>query len=215
MAYKYFPHSEKDIATMLEKIGISSLKELYADVPDSIMFKGEYNIDEAKSEIEIRNYFKQLCEKNKLLTVFAGAGSYDHYTPAVIPSIISRSEYLTSYTPYQAEVSQGTLHYIFEYQSMMAELTGMDISNASMYDGSTATAEAVLMAKASTKKTDKVLVSSTIDPKILNVVRTYAHFHGIEIKMISQKDGVTDKADMDAFLAEGGVAGVVVQQPNN
>lgn len=214
MAYKYFPHTEKDIATMLEKIGISSLKELYADVPDSILFKGEYNLDEAKSETEIRKYFEQLCNKNMLLTVFAGAGSYDHYTPAVVPSIISRSEFLTSYTPYQAEVSQGTLHYIFEYQSMMAELTGMDISNASMYDGSTATAEAVIMAKAATKKTDKVLVSSTIDPKILNVVRTYAHFHGIEIKMIDQKNGVTDKADMDAKLAEGGVAGVVVQQPN-
>ena len=214
MAYKYFPHTEKDIATMLERIGISSLKELYADVPDSILFKGEYNLGEAKSETEIRNYFKQLCDKNKLLTVFAGAGSYDHYTPAVIPNIISRSEYLTSYTPYQAEVSQGTLHYIFEYQSMMAELTGMPVSNASMYDGSTATAEAVLMAKAATKKTDKVLVSSTIDPKILNVIRTYAHFHGIEIKMIDQKDGVTDKDDMNAKLAEGGVAGVVVQQPN-
>lgn len=214
MAYKYFPHTEKDIATMLEKIGISSLKELYADVPDSILFKGEYNLDEAKSETEIRKYFEQLCNKNMLLTVFAGAGSYDHYTPAIVPSIISRSEFLTSYTPYQAEVSQGTLHYIFEYQSMMAELTGMDISNASMYDGSTATAEAVIMAKAATKKTDKVLVSSTIDPKILNVVRTYAHFHGIEIKMIDQKNGVTDKADMDAKLAEGGVAGVVVQQPN-
>lgn len=214
MAYKYFPHTEKDIATMLERIGISSLKKLYADVPDSILFKGEYNLGEAKSETEIRNYFKQLCDKNKLLTVFAGAGSYDHYTPAVIPNIISRSEYLTSYTPYQAEVSQGTLHYIFEYQSMMAELTGMPVSNASMYDGSTATAEAVLMAKAATKKTDKVLVSSTIDPKILNVIRTYAHFHGIEIKMIDQKDGVTDKDDMNAKLAEGGVAGVVVQQPN-
>lgn len=152
MAYKYFPHTEKDIATMLERIGISSLKKLYADVPDSILFKGEYNLGEAKSETEIRNYFKQLCDKNKLLTVFAGAGSYDHYTPAVIPNIISRSEYLTSYTPYQAEVSQGTLHYIFEYQSMMAELTGMPVSNASMYDGSTATAEAVLMAKAATKR---------------------------------------------------------------
>lgn len=212
--YKYFPHTEADIKGMLEHIGIKSIDELYAEVPEQVRLKKDYDLPEAKSELEIRQFFAGLAAKNKQLTCFAGAGAYDHYTPAAVPQIVSRSEYLTSYTPYQAEISQGTLHYIFEYQSMMAELTGMDISNASMYDGSTATAEAVLMAVASAKKARKVLVSETIDPKILAVIRTYAHFHGVDIEMVKATDGATDKADLDSKLAAGGVAGVLVQQPN-
>lgn len=193
---------------------MNSLDDLYADVPEQIRFRGEYDLPEPMSETEIRSLFEKLGEKNRRLTVFAGAGCYDHYTPAVVPNIISRSEFLTSYTPYQAEISQGTLHYIFEYQSMMAELTGMDVSNASMYDGSTATAEAAIMALASTKKTDTVLVSASVDPKVLNVVKTYAHFHGFNVELIAENDGATDKAQMDARLEKGGVAGVIVQQPN-
>lgn len=212
--YKYFPHTEADIKGMLEHIGIKSIDELYAEVPEQVRLKKDYDLPEAKSELEIRQFFAGLAAKNKQLTCFAGAGAYDHYTPAAVPQIVSRSEYLTSYTPYQAEISQGTLHYIFEYQSMMAELTGMDISNASMYDGSTATAEAVLMAVAPAKKARKVLVSETVDPKILAVIRTYAHFHGVDIEMVKATDGATDKADLDSKLADGGVAGVLVQQPN-
>lgn len=193
---------------------MNSLDDLYADVPEQIRFRGEYDLPEPMSETEIRSLFEKLGEKNRRLTVFAGAGCYDHYTPAVVPNIISRSEFLTSYTPYQAEISQGTLHYIFEYQSMMAELTGMDVSNASMYDGSTATAEAAIMALASTKKTDTVLVSASVDPKVLNVVKTYANFHGFNVELIPENDGATDKAQMDARLENGGVAGVIVQQPN-
>ena len=193
---------------------MNSLDDLYADVPEQIRFRGEYDLPEPMSETEIRSLFEKLGEKNRRLTVFAGAGCYDHYTPAVVPNIISRSEFLTSYTPYQAEISQGTLHYIFEYQSMMAELTGMDVSNASMYDGSTATAEAAIMALASTKKTDTVLVSASVDPKVLNVVKTYAHFHGFNVELIAENNGATDKAQMDARLEKGGVAGVIVQQPN-
>lgn len=193
---------------------MNSLDDLYADVPEQIRFRGEYDLPEPMSETEIRSLFEKLGEKNRRLTVFAGAGCYDHYTPAVVPNIISRSEFLTSYTPYQAEISQGTLHYIFEYQSMMAELTGMDVSNASMYDGSTATAEAAIMALASTKKTDTVLVSASVDPKVLNVVKTYAHFHGFNVELIAENDGATDKEQMDARLEKGGVAGVIVQQPN-
>ncbi len=199
---------------MLKKVGVGSLDELFSEIPESIRFKGDYDLPSAMSEMEIRHFFEQLGKKNEQLTVFAGAGVYDHYTPSIVPNIIQRSEFLTSYTPYQAEISQGTLHYIFEYQSMMAELTGMDISNASMYDGSTATAEAVLMAVANAKKANKVLVSSTIDPKVLRVIRTYAHFQNIEIELIAEKNGVTDKADMEQKIAAGGVAGVVVQQPN-
>lgn len=194
--------------------GVNSLEELYADVPESIRFKGDYDIPEAKSEIELRQLLESFGLLNDQLTSFAGAGVYDHYTPAVIPNIISRSEFLTSYTPYQAEISQGTLHYIFEYQSMMAELTGMDISNASMYDGTTATAEAAIMAMSAGKKCTKVLASRTVDPKTMQVVETYAKYHGFDIEMIDEKDGTTDREDMRRRLAEGGVAGVILQTPN-
>lgn len=214
MNFKFFPQTKEEIEQMLKQAGMNSLDDLYADVPEQIRFRGEYDLPEPMSETEIRSLFEKLGEKNRRLTVFAGAGCYDHYTPAVVPNIISRSEFLTSYTPYQAEISQGTLHYIFEYQSMMAELTGMYVSNASMYDGSTATAEAAIMALASTKKTDTVLVSASVDPKVLNVVKTYAHFHGFNVELIAENDGATDKAQMDARLEKGGVAGVIVQQPN-
>lgn len=214
MQYKYFPHTDEDIKVMLDKTGLKSLNDLYADVPESIRFHGDYDLPEAMSEIEIRQLFSRLGKKNDVLTIFAGGGVYDHYSPAVIPSLIERSEFLTSYTPYQAEISQGTLHYIFEYQSMMAELTGMDISNASMYDGSTATAEAMLMAYNTGKKATKVLVSATVDPKVLRVVRTYAHYHGVDIEVIKEHDGCTDTDDMQQRIATGGVAGVIVQQPN-
>ena len=214
MPYKYFPHTEANIKAMLERIGVQAVGDLYAEVPQSVRLKKDYGLPEAMSEMEVRHFFMRLGQQNTQLTCFAGGGVYDHYTPAVVPQIVSRSEFLTSYTPYQAEISQGTLHYIFEYQSMMAELTGMDISNASLYDGTTATAEAVMMAAAVAKKAGKVLVSETVDPKILAVVRTYAHFHGIEIEMVCADDGATDRADMERRLAAGGVAGVVVQQPN-
>lgn len=214
MQYKFFPHTEEDLKEMLAKAGVSSLDGLYAEVPESIRFKGEYDLPEAKSELEIRQFFGKLGKKNKQLVCFAGAGTYDHYTPSVIPSIVERSEFLTSYTPYQAEISQGTLHYIFEYQSMMAEMTGMDISNASMYDGSTATAEAALMCVAAGKKANKVLVAETLDPKTIEVINTYAHFHGIDIETVKATDGVTDRDDFMTKIAQGGVAGMIVQQPN-
>lgn len=214
MDFKYFPQTEGDVRDMLQKIGADSLGNLFSMIPEQIRFKGEYDLPSSKSEIEVREEFDSLGRMNTPLLCFAGAGVYDHYTPSIVPALLRRSEFLTSYTPYQAEISQGTLHYIFEYQSMMSELTGMDISNASMYDGTTATAEAVLMAFHAGKKARKVLVSNTVDPKTLAVVNTYAHFHGVEIEIIAEKDGVTSIDDMKARLAQGGVAGVVVQQPN-
>lgn len=198
----------------MARIGVKTLDDLYADVPRQIRLQGDYDLPEAMSEIEVRRFFDKLCRDDKQLVCFAGAGVYDHYTPSLIPYIVERSEFLTSYTPYQAEISQGTLHYIFEYQTMMARLTGMDISNASMYDGTTATAEAVMMAKAATKKTDTVLVSDTVDPKTTAVIKTYAHFHGINIETVKQAEGATDMAAMRQRLGQGGVAGVVVQLPN-
>ena len=214
MNYKYFPHTDNDLKAMLERVGIDSLDALYAQIPDSIRFKDEYKIPSEMSELEVRQLFERLGSQNSQLTCFAGYGVYDHYTPSAIPNLLARSEFLTSYTPYQAEISQGTLHYIFEYQSMMAELTGMDISNASMYDGATATAEAMMMAVAAGKKANKVLVSATLNADVRQVLDTYALHQGIELVTIPEQDGVTSRENLEAQLAEGGVAGVIVQQPN-
>ena len=214
MQYKFFPHTEEDIKLMLDKIGVPSLDALFAEVPEEIRFRRDYDLPSAKSEIEIRNLFGNLGKQNKQLTVFAGGGVYDHYTPSIVPYLVSRSEFLTSYTPYQAEISQGTLHYIFEFQSMMAELTCLPIANASMYDGSTATAEAAIMAVASGKKANKVLVSETVDDKILAVIRTYTHFQNVQIEVVPAEDGATSRTAMQEKLQQGGVAGMIVQQPN-
>ena len=212
--HKYFPQTEEDLQAMLAKVGVKSFDELYAQIPDGIRFKGDYQLPYAASELEIRQVFDKLGSQNKQLTCFAGMGVYDHYTPSVIPNLLQRSEFLTSYTPYQAEISQGTLHYIFEYQSMMAELTGMDISNASMYDGTTAAAEAMMMAVAAGKKQNKVLVTGGINPQTYEVLKTYALHQGIELELIPTKDGATNLDDVKTKLAEGGIAGVMVQQPN-
>ena len=214
MSFKFFPHTVDDIQQMLDAIGVRSLDDLYADVPEAVRFRRDYNLPEALSEIELRRFFNELAGTDLSLTCFAGAGCYDHYAPSVAQNIIQRSEFLTSYTPYQAEISQGTLHYIFEYQSMMAEITGMDISNASMYDGATATAEAALMNVAAAKKANRVLISATMDPKVVRVVQTYAHYHGFPLEVIPASEGVTDRTALTARMAEGGVAGVIVQQPN-
>ena len=214
MDYKYFPHTEADLQAMLERVGAKSLDGLYAQIPESIRFQGDYDLPLSQSELEIRQAYEMLSHENRQLVCFAGMGVYDHYTPAVIPSLLSRSEFLTSYTPYQAEISQGTLHYIFEYQSMMASLTGMDVSNASMYDGTTAAAEAMMMAVAAGKKADKLLVAGTINPLTFKVLKTYALHHGIELEVLSIHNGVTSLDELKVRLAEGGFAGVLVQQPN-
>ncbi|MCI6070119.1 MAG: aminomethyl-transferring glycine dehydrogenase subunit GcvPA [Bacteroidales bacterium] len=212
---KYIPHTPDDIRAMLDVIGVSSLEDLYAEVPEELKLHRELDIPQSKSEIEVRRIIRAMADKNRKLVPFAGAGVYDHYVPSMIPYITSRSEFSTSYTPYQAEISQGTLQYIFEYQTMMADLTGMDISNASMYDGSTATAEAMLMCVAAAKKRNKVLISTTFNPRVLNVVRTYAKFHGVELVEIPAADGLTDREAITRELAAGDVAGVMVAQPNH
>ena len=211
---KYFPHTAEDIQQMLDVVGVKSLDELYAEVPEELKLHRELHLPEGKSEIEVRQIIGELAEQNKRLVPFAGAGAYDHYTPSVIPYLAARSEFSTSYTPYQAEISQGTLQYIFEYQTMMADLTGMDLSNASMYDGATATAEAMMMCVAAAKKRNRVLVSATFNPAVLAVVRTYAHFHGVDLVEVPAKDGQTDRAALSSLLAEDNVAGVLVCQPN-
>ncbi len=213
MSNKFIPHTEADICKMLERIGLQSVDDLYADVPAEVIFKRDYNIPSAMSEIELRKHFDELGRKNKPLTVFAGGGVYDHYSPATVGHLLQRSEFYTAYTPYQPEISQGTLQYIFEYQSMISELDGLECTNASMYDGATASAE-VMMMVASARKKNRVLTSATMPEQVLRVMRTYAHYHGIELTEIAAKDGVTDLSLLDAELAKGDVAGMIVPQPN-
>lgn len=199
---------------MLERIGVGSLDDLYSDVPDKFIYRGEYDLPDAMSEQQVRSFFESLDKKDLHLKVFAGAGAYDHYTPSVIPYICSRSEFLTAYTPYQAEISQGTLRYIFEYQSMICALTGMDVSNASMYDGPTAAAEAMMMAVACTKRKTRVLLSETLLPHVRKVVETYAKFHNVQLGYIPMKEGQTGLESMKEELAKGDVAGVIVPSLN-
>ncbi len=214
MTYKYFPHTEADVNEMLAACGLSKLADLYSDVEQDLQLKADYDLPQAMSEAEVRRFFEKLGKMNTPLTCFAGAGVQDHYSPSVVSSILQRSEFLTSYTPYQAEISQGTLQYIFEYQSMMTALTGMEVSNASMYDGSTATAEAMMMAVANAKKRPRVLVSATVNPAVLRVVKTYADYHGVEVEMIAEDNGVTSRADFEAKVGRGDAAGVIVASPN-
>lgn len=215
--HRYFPHTPADIRQMLDRCGVSSLDDLYADVDPSLKLAEPYRLPAGLDETSVRRYFDRLAEKNLPVKVcFAGGGYYDHACPAAVKSIASRSEFLTAYTPYQPEISQGTLQYIFEYQTMMSRLTGMEISNASMYDGATATAEAVLMAVASQRKRNLVLVSATLSPLVRMVVDTYARYHGIELATIPAVDGETSRQDLEKILSERGkeVAGVLVPSPN-
>lgn len=214
MSNKFIPHTEADIRHMLQSIGLNNLEDLYADVPASVLFSRDYNIPSAMSEIELRRHFAELGKKNKPLTVFAGGGVYDVYSPATVAHLLQRSEFYTAYTPYQPEISQGTLQYIFEYQSMISELDGLECTNASMYDGATAAAEVCMMMVASARKKNRVLVSATMPEQVLRVIRTYAHYHGFELTEIPALDGITDLSVIDEQLAKGDVAGMLVPQPN-
>lgn len=214
MSNKFIPHTESDIRLMLDKIGVGSVDDLYKDIPAEVIFNRDYELPSAMSETELRRHFAELGKKNKSLTVFAGGGVYDHYSPSVVPHLLERSEFYTAYTPYQPEISQGTLQYIFEYQSMISELNGLECTNASMYDGATAAAEVMFMMVASARKKNRVLVSSTVSERVQRVVATYAKFHGVDLTFIPEKDGVTDLDAIAKELEEGDVAGVIVPTPN-
>ena len=203
----YFPQTEDDIRVMLDRIGVKSLDDLYSDVPADFIYKDEYDLPSALTEQQVRDRFEELASKNTRLKVFVGQGAYDHTTPSLIPYLASRSEFLTAYTPYQCEISQGTLRYIFEWQSMICALTGMDVCNASMYDGPTAAAEAVRMCVASTKKRNSVIVAASLLPHVLDTIRTYAKYSGINVV-------VSDSIAED--VAEGvlDLAGVIVPSIN-
>ncbi len=213
--FPYFPHTDEDLQLMLKRVGVKSMDDLYSDVPTEYIYKGEYELKSSMSEEEVRKYFEHLSSLNSPLTCFVGQGAYDHYTPSVIPYITQRSELLTAYTPYQCEISQGTLRYIFEYQSMICALTGLDVSNASMYDGPTAAAEAVRMAVTCSKKKNTVAVSSTLLPQVIGVIKTYAKYYGTKIVIIPAEEGQTSLARLNDILANSDdVAGLIVPSIN-
>ncbi|MBR4769213.1 MAG: aminomethyl-transferring glycine dehydrogenase subunit GcvPA [Lachnospiraceae bacterium] len=208
----FIPGTEKERAEMLKAAGYRSFRDLYRDVPDSVYLKTLLPVPEGKSELEVRREMEALASKNRVFpTIFRGAGAYRHYIPSIVTEVISKEEFRTAYTPYQAEISQGILQSIFEYQTDIAELTGMDVSNASVYDGASAAAEGVEMCRE--KKRTKVLVSASVDPKTVSVVKTYAFGRGTEVVMIPEKDGKTDLGLLKTLLDETSAA-VLFQQPN-
>ncbi|RTZ69645.1 MAG: aminomethyl-transferring glycine dehydrogenase subunit GcvPA [Aquificaceae bacterium] len=211
----YIPHSPDETQEMLSLIGAKSFEDLYSHIDERLLFKGELNLPQPLSEAEILQTFKGLAEKNKQLKIFAGAGAYDRYIPSAVDYLAERGEFLTAYTPYQPEVSQGTLTAIFEYQTVIAELTGMDVANASMYDGSSALAEAVLMARAIKGKGDTVVLSSAIHPLYLQVVKTYLYGYRDKVVEIPfTEEGVTDLNKLQEVLKREDVHALAIQYPN-
>lgn len=206
----YTPHTASEIREMLDVVGVKNLESLYQGLEG--IFARDMNLPAGKSQQEVARYFEKLAAANNVFgSVFLGAGAYRHYIPPVVKSILSRSEFITAYTPYQAEMSQGILQAIFEFQSMIAELTGMQVSNASLYDGSTALADGILML--SEKKKNKVLLSEGINPRSLEVVKTYLAPLGFEIELIALENGKTSLADLEKKLS-GDVFAVGLAQPN-
>ncbi|MEH7546297.1 aminomethyl-transferring glycine dehydrogenase subunit GcvPA [Neobacillus vireti] len=215
MKHRYLPMTEQDRTAMLETIGVSSIDELFSDIPEKVRFKGEYKIKEAKSETSLMKELFKLADKNadlKRNVSFLGAGVYDHYMPVIVDHVISRSEFYTAYTPYQPEISQGELQAIFEFQTMICELTGMDVANSSMYDGGTALAEAAMLSAGHTKR-KKIVVSSAVHPEYREVLKTYAKGQNLEVIEAPIKEGVTDAEALKSLVNED-VAAVIVQYPN-
>jgi len=212
---RYLPHTQEDIQEMLAKAGKETLDDLFETIPDSLKTKGSLDLPEAMSEWDLNTYMETLASKNiacKDYKCFIGAGSYDHYIPSIIPYLVSRSEFATAYTPYQPEVSQGTLQGIYEFQTMITELLGMDIATASHYDCGTALAECTLIALRKNRKANKIAVSSLVHPSHRQIVETYIVPAGFEMVQIpATDDGLTD---LTALEAMDGIAGVAIQSPN-
>ncbi|SDM16425.1 aminomethyl-transferring glycine dehydrogenase subunit GcvPA [Bacillus sp. OK048] len=215
MKHRYLPMTEEDKKAMLATIGVSSVDELFSDIPEKVRFKGEYNIKAAKSETALMKELFNMASRNadlKRNVSFLGAGVYDHYMPVIVDHVISRSEFYTAYTPYQPEISQGELQAIFEFQTMICELTGMDVANSSMYDGGTALAEAAMLSAAHTKR-KKIIVSGAVHPESREVLKTYAKGQYLEVIEVPVSNGITDIEALKD-LANEEVAAVIVQYPN-
>ncbi len=215
LKHRYLPTTDRDRTEMLAAIGVDSVEDLFADIPQDIRFKGRLAVGEAMSEGELLRYMRKLSGKNAdadRYASFLGAGMYDHHVPVVLGHLVSRSEFYTAYTPYQPEISQGELQAIFEFQSYICELTGMAVANASMYDGATAFAEAGALAAGATKRR-KLIVSRAVHPEAREIVATSAKGLGLEVVEIGCVGGVTDIAALSAAV-DGDTAAVMVQSPN-
>ncbi|MFO7814917.1 MAG: aminomethyl-transferring glycine dehydrogenase subunit GcvPA [Halanaerobiales bacterium] len=211
----YVSNTSRERNYMLKEIGVEAVEEIFSSIPEDVKLERELDVSGGMSEIELKNHVKEISAKNYSLeeyTSFLGAGAYDHYIPSIIDHIISRQEFYTAYTPYQAELSQGTLQAIYEYQSMISELTGMDIANASLLDGGSATAESVLMASRISRN-NKVLMSSAVHPAYREVSKTYGIPKNLEFVEVGLKESVTDLDELENQLDDE-VAAIVVQYPN-
>jgi len=211
----FIPNTDSQNERLLARIGVKSVEELFADIPKEVRLQRPLAIDGGMSEQELVKHVKGLANLNKTVegySSYLGAGAYEHYIPSFIDQLLLRSEFYTAYTPYQPEISQGTLQAIYEYQTLVCELTGMDVTNASMYDGASALAEAALMSCDATRR-KKVLVLQTVHPEYREVLKTYLPPRGVELVEIPFKDGVMDQVALEAALQED-IAGVLVQNPN-
>ena len=212
---RYIPNSPEERTEMLEAIGLKSAEQLFDSIPPELRLQRPLNTPAALSEIELLDKFERLGQQNAAArrASFLGAGAYSHYIPTIVDHIISRSEFFTAYTPYQPEISQGTLQTIFEFQTLVCQLTGMEVANASMYDGSTALAEAVLMAERVTRRS-KVISSAAVHPQYLEVVKTYVQHAGIDLELadFDEKTGLSGPSL--AAAVDDQTAAVVVQSPN-
>lgn len=208
----YVPNTLDERKAMLNEIGYESIDDLFRHIPEQVKIQDGLDIPEGMSEMEVLKKMKGIAKKNKVFpTIFRGAGAYRHYIPAMVNNVISKENLQTAYTPYQAEISQGILQSIFEYQTMIADLTGMDVSNASVYDGATAAAEAVAMC--ADRKRKKAFVSATVMPSVLEVIKTYCFGNELEIEVIPEKDGVTDIDYLKEHIDKQ-AACVLIQHPN-
>lgn len=213
----YLPQTEDEVRAMLEAIGVPNVNSLFASVPSDLQLKRSLDLPKPLSELELTQHLEQLAAENQgshQLTCFLGGGVYDHFIPAVVDFVASRSEFYTSYTPYQPEVSQGNLQAFFEYQTLITQLTGMDVSNASHYDGASALAEAVLMALASQSGRRRVVIPENVNPEYRSVVATYLQHVAAEITVLPTPSGVVEPAALQRVLEEAPAACVVLQQPN-
>ena len=213
--HRYIPNTDADKKRMLESIGASSVEDLFVDIPKELRLDRPLNIADGLSELEVSKHLWELAGKNRgadKMINFLGAGAYDHFIPTIVKHLATRSEFYTAYTPYQPEISQGTLQVIFEYQTMISQLTGMDCANASMYDGATACVEAAFMAVENTKR-KSVIVSKTVHPEARRILKTYMKFKNIELIEVDMQDGVTDLDKLNS-LVNNTTAGVIIQSPN-
>jgi glycine dehydrogenase subunit 1 len=208
----YVPNTKKEQQEMLKEIGVSNLRELFRAIPEEVYLERPLNLPVGLPEMSVHQKMSKIAEKNKVYhSIFRGAGAYRHYIPSIVKQITSKEEFVTAYTPYQAEISQGVLQSIFEYQTMICELTGMDVSNASVYDGASAAAEAVIMCKE--RKKTKALISETVHPQTLETIKTYCSGTDTEVVLIPAKDGHTDIDELRKMI-DNETACVLLQQPN-